>query len=140
MSKLKPEIVEEIISRFERSKNLDLEILKADARILVSQSYWYADALGTLGKAYRSSRVSRKEIYATTKAVFISSGDSGVSSEAKTLNDPIYKEAYAKEYEYEGSYERGKRLLNAIGKVIDRMNQEIADLRKEKEYQRHTPT
>lgn len=135
--KLNPKEVDRIVSNYEQGKNLDLPILMSDARVLVCQSYRYADYLGELGKTYRSVRVNRKRLFAELKAKYRGEGESVAGAELKAESAPEYQGLQIKEAELEGSYTKGKDLLGAIQKVLDRMNQEISDLKKERDYQRH---
>lgn len=134
---LKPKKVQEIIKRFEFTPNQSMAILMEDARVLACQSYHYAELLGDLGIAYRQLHVKRKTRFAKLVNAFREQGNSVTASEKLASEDPEYIELYENEYEAEGRYQKGKLMFESISKVIDRMNQEIAELRKEEKYQRH---
>lgn len=138
MNKLKPDKVTEIISRFEATRNPQLENLKADARVLAAQMYFYADAMGDLGKLHAGLYVDRKTEFSRLKDFYIESEDlSAAAAEVKAGKDKEYKELYRREKDINARYEKARHLFKAIEKNLDRMNQEIADLRKERDYQRH---
>jgi hypothetical protein len=135
---LDPQKVDDLIGEFEHTPDLQLERLKDMARELSGQYYWYTKALSEAGKAYRETRAKRKAKYAELVQTFGKTEKSNAAAAAKAEDNDKYRELYTKEYQYEGSERGGTRICDAIKKVIDRMGQEIADLRKEKEYDRFT--
>lgn len=130
--------VDELISEFEHTPAIELQRLIDMARELASQHYWYCKVLADVAKTHRVTRAQRKATFASLVSKFSKSQTSNAAAKAKAESDEEYRELYRKEYEYEGREKAGNRICDAIKKVLERMNQEIADLRKEKEYSRFT--
>lgn len=134
MSKLNPKKVNEIIERFEFKAKQELGALMQDSKDLSVQYYFYCDAVGDLGRKYRTARVERKNLFATLKNRFIKNDKvSAAAAEAETTANEEYQAAYKAEYEFEGRYQKGKLLSGAIAKILDAMRQEVAELRKERD-------
>ena len=138
MTKLNPDKVNAIISDFEAQPPQDLPLLMEWARVLSTQYYWYCKALGEVSKQYRNVRANRKRKRAELIQRYNQTENSVTAATAKAEAHPEYLDLYDKESALEGTEQSGRRHCDSIEKVIDRMNQEIAELRKEREYIRHT--
>ena len=136
--KLSATKISQIIDEFERSQHIDLPRLLEMARVLACQSYWYADALGEVSKAYRRAYVARKRLFAELQANGLAGGKSAAKAKAEAEADENYLILAEAEADAEGRKEHGRTMYGAICNVLDRMNQEIAEARKEREYTRHT--
>lgn len=130
--------VDELISEFEHTPAIELQRLIDMARELAAQHYWYCKVLADVAKVHRVTRASRKATFARLVQSYAKTETSNAAAKAKAEADDDYRELYRKEYEYEGREKAGNRICDAIKKVLERMNQEVADLRKEKEYSRFT--
>ena len=130
--------IDEIIYRFENGSELDLGSLMDDARVLAAQMHYLSKLVGEVGKKYRECRYIRKSTFAKLREEYKSSGVSVSAAESKAESSDRYDKAFKLESDYEGSYSAGKMRISAIEKVLDRMNQEIAELREEKKQVRHT--
>mgnify|MGYP000152368126 CR=1 FL=1 len=135
---LDPQKVDDLISEFEITPELEMMRLQEMARELSCQHYWYTKILADVAKVQRVTRAQRKASFSQLVHTFSQSETSNAAARAKAENNTEYRELYAKEYEYEGREKAGVRICDAIKKVLDRMGQEIADLRDEKKYQRFT--
>lgn len=134
---LTPSEVDRIISAFESQPPQDLDILRDWARVLSTQFYWYCAELGKVSKEYRIVRANRKRLFSEMVNQYREQEGSIAAATAKVEASETYSSLYETEAELEGREQAGKRLCDAISKVIDRMNQEIAELRREREYVRH---
>lgn len=127
-----------IIAEFERSEHIDLPRLLEMARVLSTQSYWYADALGEVSKQYRRAYVARKQRFAVDRMQYQNDGNSAAKATAIAEAGQEYGELLEKENDLEGRKEHGRIMWQAICNVLDRMNQEIAELRREERNINHT--
>lgn len=133
---LDPKKVDDIVQEFEHTPGLELQRLIDMARELAAQHYWYCKVLADIAKVQRTMRARRKAKFARLVSSNSQEGVSNAAARAQAESDDEYRDLYSKEYDYEGREKAGNRICDAIKKVLERMNQEIADLRKEKEYSR----
>lgn len=132
MSKPNKSRVDEIIVKYESEPNLGLIPLMDLRRELSCQYYAYQKLAAEAESDYRQYRVQRKSIEAKGKNHLVAQGKSVAAATAEIEAREDYREAYEKEYTAEGRKEAGKRLADAIKQVLSSMQQEIADLRHEK--------
>lgn len=135
---LDPKKVDELIAEFEHAPELEMERLKDMARELSGQHYWYTKVLAEVSKAQRTTRAQRKAKFAKLVMHHKATENSNAAAVAQAENDEEYRDLYSKEYELEGREKAGVRICDAIKKVLERMSQEIADMRDEKKYDRFT--
>ncbi|MEL6667695.1 MAG: hypothetical protein AAFP08_01920 [Bacteroidota bacterium] len=133
-----PKKVDEIILWLEHTPDLPLSELQYNTRQLASQHYWYCKLLAEAMKDYRQARYSRKALYAQKLAWYRPQCKSNADAVAKVEADEEYRKSYAAEYDAQAREEGAKRICGAISVALSTMRQEIADLRKEKEYTRFT--
>lgn len=135
---LKAKEVNAVISRFETSKSQDMMVLMQDAKFLSTQLYFYAELLGECGHAYREAYVERKTAFSRLVVAYKEKGENNGASEHLANQDESYVKLRRTEVDYESRYDKGKLMFKAIEHVISRMNQEIAELRKERSYNNYT--
>ena len=130
--------VNEIIYRFQTQRGQNVQTLMNDSSVLAAQLYWFADACGEMGKKHAGLYVDRKSEFARLKQHYIESDQlSAAAAETKAGNNENYKELYKLEKITSARHDKAKLMFKAIQEVLGRMNQQIADLRKERDYQRH---
>lgn len=122
--------VDALILEYETQGPHELTRLMDMQRQLSSQAYWYSQLLGDVSKQYRSARVQRKSQFALMVARSTQTSNAAKVAEVEARED--YRELYRQEYELDGRREAGRIQTNAIGKVLDAMKQDIAELRQEK--------
>ena len=135
---LDPQKVDDLIGEFEQTPELEMMRLIEMARELSAQHYYYTKVLAEVAKIQRVTRAQRKATFAKLVAKHKATENSNAAAVAVAENDEEYRALYAKEYEHEGREKGGARICDAIRKVLERMSQEIADMRDEKKYQRFT--
>jgi len=135
---LDPKKVDDLISEFEHTPELEMSRLINMRRELSSQHYWYTKILADVAKVQRVTRAQRKASFSKLVSRFSETESSNAAARAKSENDEEYRDLYAKEYEYEGREKAGVRICDAIKKVLEGMSQEIAILRDELKYDRFT--
>ena len=132
------DLVIDIINRFQTQKGQGLQILMQDSSTLACQLYYFADACGELGKRHAGLYVDRKSEFARLKQYYIDTEQlSAAKAEIQASNNNAYKELYKLEKTTEARHDKAKLMFKAIQEVLSRMNQQIADLRKEQDYQRY---
>lgn len=124
--------VDKIITDYETQEGFDLVPLMNMRKELAAQLYWYNKILAEADKGYRTARANRKRLEAELTKRFKQGGNSVAADRAEMEADEDYRKAYDLESQYEGSRDAGKRLCDAIDKVLSSMMQDIADLRGEK--------
>lgn len=135
--RLKPNLVGDIIYRYENASEFSLPKLMEDGRRLACQMFYYAELLGDVSKSYRATNVQRKVKFSELVQQFSSEGKSNAASEHLATSHKEYEELRSLEAELESRYEKGKIMFRAMEGVLNRINQDIAELRKEREHQRH---
>lgn len=126
--------INDIISNYEQKEKLSIDELMNSARVLSTQLYLVADAIGEAGKIYRKYNFERKLEF-SRKTVFYSKENS-ISKSEHMARDAV-SELQKKEVEAESSYEKGRLLFRSIDNVLQRMNQEIAEERKIRDQQKN---
>ena len=133
---LDPKKVDDLVREYETTYALELERLKTMARELSAQFYWYSKILGEVSQHYQYARAKRKRILASLVAKYKAEENSNAAAVARAENTEDYRQAYDEEYGLQGREKSGGRQCDAIKKVLERMGQDIADLRKQQEYER----
>lgn len=126
------ERLEQTVEVFQNADVLDLARLMEDARFLSCQTYPFAREVGEMKRHFHLAHVERR--FKFVELVKKYRGEGMRISEAERLaeTDPEFQRVFRDEYELEARYEKGKLFFQAISHVLNRMQQEIAELREEK--------
>lgn len=117
-----------IVSWYETSVAPPLSQIMDQRRILATKSVFLATMVGQAGKVFRGTHV-RSKLKQYERAITIA--EETAVSKAQMISYVDNAELRTREAEAESAHELGRLILNQINKVLDAMNQEIADLRNE---------
>lgn len=128
------EEVANIIDWYENTVSPPLHELMDKRKHLASNLFFVSAMVGQAGKVYRSYYAKRKIDFSSRTIANIEEFGAVGKAEHQAMVDTAALRL--KEVEAESSYEKGKFLVMSANKVLDSMQQEIADLRREEEKSR----
>ena len=132
--KIDAEKIEAVIENFQNGQDFNLATLMEDARFLAGQLYPFAKGIGDYQRRYNEFHVQRKTKHAQLIMQVRDARKVSVAEAERIADqDPEYIELYRLEYENEARYEKGRLMFRAIEQTINRMNQEIAEMRGERD-------
>lgn len=131
--KFQEEKIDEIIHWFQTNDCFDLSELFSKSKFLAAQTRPLSKEVGRVNKIYNHAHMMRRIIFINKRKHFIDTTKCS-KAEAERLAEETkeFQEHFQNEYTYKAQYENGRAYLKSIENILSRMNQEIAELRQEK--------
>lgn len=119
----------EIVDWYERAYNPEYIELMHKAQVLSCKSVKLASLVGDMGKEYATSHVNRR-LGIAKSVVELSENMAVTKANEQALVQ--HQDIYSQEYRFKAARDRGQAIIRAINHVLERMRQQIADMRQEK--------
>lgn len=125
--------VDEIIQWFQQTECFELTELFSNAKYLAAQTRPLSKLVGEANKLYNAAHMKRRIVFVEKRKQFMSEQKCS-KAEAERLAEQTaeWQKWFKEEYTYKPLYENGKSWMLSIKTILDRMNQELAELRAEK--------
>jgi len=139
----KPDLIVEIVARYETVVSPELEALKYDARLLAIQYYYLASSIHQASKVSKEATAAKVEIFDKgvgnyIGGLFMDKPITTKQAELLAKSSTDYKAAVQTEIKAGAILKKMEGQLKGISRILDRMGQEISDLKAEKQYNKFT--
>lgn len=131
--KLQSKEIMDVIDWFQNNEVFDLAILMSKSKFLACQLVPLSEAVGCANRKFNEAHIKRRIKLNELRRHYVSTMKvSSAEAERLAEESDSWKELFADEYRAKTQFENGKAFRDSVKKILDRMGQEIAELREEK--------